>query len=117
MKEMDNKLITHVNEWRAIWKKISADQTPQPALPQVNFDEKTLVACFMGEQRSGGFRIEIQSLSCEGKNFDAKLIHHEPGRNCLLTMALTQPFLVVAIDKCEATNSNFDIEGKLKDCN
>lgn len=53
----------------------------------------TMIIASMGEKRSGGYRIEVESVKDAGRYTEVTLISHEPSG--LVTMALTNPYIVI----------------------
>ena len=59
--------------------------------------DRTLVAAFQGEQRSGGYTITITKLELDGERL---LVHVKlvvPAADAMVTMALTSPAHVVSV--------------------
>lgn len=115
--EEKRMLILDQIAWQALWEQVGSNQIPPPALPEVNFDEKALVALFMGDRGSGGYGQSIKKMEMENGRLVVRLIHGSPGKNCISTMAIVQPYTIVAIDKKYAKDPSFAIEKVVRDCN
>src|SRR5438128_525383 len=53
-------VITNKQQWEKVWTEHSAGRTPQP-LPQVNFERETVIFVTLGQKRTGGYTIKIDS--------------------------------------------------------
>lgn len=95
----------------AWWRRTGATRAPPPA---VDFSHRIVVALFIGERRTGGYRIDVSGVS---RSDDVATVHvreQAPGTNCRTTQALTQPFTVVSMDKVHTVR--FDIRRVEKPC-
>ncbi len=77
------------------------NQYTQTPPPRIDFDSRTVLAVFMGEQRTGGFDIRIEKIREQETHVDVLVQLIRPARDSLRTMALTQPFMMVAISKTD----------------
>lgn len=59
--------------------------------------DRTLVAAFQGEQRSGGYTISITKLELDGERLVVHVTLVVPAADAMVTMALTSPAHVVAV--------------------
>jgi hypothetical protein len=94
-----------IGSLKSIWNKMYPGAV-QPPLPEVNFDTHEVVLFFMGQQSSGGYSFEMISAkdAVNGVNVTVKKI--SPGPECMVTQAITSPFLMVAIEKQSGPQSN-----------
>lgn len=109
-------LITDQASWEALWEQIGSIQSPPPKIPKVDFTEKALVALFMGERNTGGFSQQIEYMQLKNESLKVSIIHALPGKNCMVTEALTQPYLVVSIGKDYAVDPFFSVMNIGRDC-
>jgi hypothetical protein len=77
------------------WAELIGDEEKAPL---VDFAKNSVVFLLAGSRRTGGWRIEPKSVAMEGTTavIDAAIIGPPPGG--IATMALTSPWVVVAID-------------------
>jgi hypothetical protein len=68
-------------------------------IPLVNFDEKTVVAVFMGQKNTGGYSIGIESVTIKGNVAEVQVKETHP--DGMVTMALTNPYCIAVIPKSE----------------
>jgi hypothetical protein len=96
------ELITSEKEWDRVWRTAQGRFEPLPERPTVNFGSSSVIAAFMGERSSSGFKIEIDKIEKKGRTLRVHVKKYEtPG---MLTV-MTQPFTLVRIPK-----SNFKLE-------
>ena len=65
--------------------------TPEPALPDVDFAREMVVVAALGERRSGGYAIVLDSATGRGGTLVVHLRTRSPDARCAVTGALTQP--------------------------
>lgn len=94
-----NRVITNSSEFEQLWKDLHASRSPIPKLPEVNFEEYTVLASMMGVQSSGGFHITIQKVGVSGDMVGVQIEEVEPGQGCITISALTSPFHIVKVPK------------------
>ncbi len=90
------ELIKNEREWEHIWLIAKGLVDPLPSRPTVDFKRQYVIAAFMGQRRSSGYRIEVTSIEKEGKILNVYIKRYEtPG---MLTV-VTNPFTLVRIPK------------------
>jgi hypothetical protein len=90
------KLIKNERQWEDTWRMAMGRQEPLPDKPTVNFDSQYVIAAFMGERSSSGYKIDIDKIEREGKTLRVYVKKFEtPG---MLTV-MTQPFTLVRLPK------------------
>jgi hypothetical protein len=112
----ENKLITDEAAWAGLWEEVGKNRFPAPERPSVDFAQKYVVACFMGMRTSGGHGIEIQSMSLEGSSLQVKVMQESPGRNCMVTDAITHPYIIVTVNKENISEASFEVENRTRNC-
>ena len=93
------------------WKSILGDNIAK----DVNFDEFSAVAVFLGEKPTGGYDIKINSVIEEETAIRVYVEESSPGKKCMVTQAFTSPFEIVKIPKT-GKEAYFDISRKITDC-
>lgn len=109
-------VIQDQEDWSALWSEFSSNVKPAPELPEINFEEELVIACFVGYQNSGGHSIEIKQVYKENGKLVIVRNHIAPGKNCIVTMAITQPYCMIKIPKTEFKSVSFDGETIQNDC-
>ncbi|MFH1777864.1 MAG: protease complex subunit PrcB family protein [Candidatus Omnitrophota bacterium] len=92
-------VITTKEEWSAVWKKVHSLQLSIPVLPEIDFDKEMVIAVFMGEKSSGGYIIEVTKIIKTDKEVVVEIMEKTPAPGTMKTMALTQPYHLVVIEK------------------
>lgn len=103
-------LISDQGTWESMWKNINSISSALPPIPQINFEQTNLIAVSMGMKPSGGFRISVTGFTLTGNTLQVDLEEKHPGKNCGVTLALTQPIQIVKfskIDNVSALNLRF----------
>jgi hypothetical protein len=89
-------LVTNERDWDDIWQKTKGREQPLPSKPSVNFDSQYVIAAFMGQRTSSGYKIEIDSVEKKGRSLKVHVKKYEtPG---MLTV-MTQPFTLVRVPR------------------
>ncbi|MGM0675005.1 MAG: protease complex subunit PrcB family protein [Spirochaetota bacterium] len=100
----------------ALWERVSQTRLPEPDPPAVSFEDEVVVAVFLGERSTGGYSVEIDAVcragpsrtggaqADEGQADKEEAVHlcyteYEPAEDAMVTMALTSPYVLVAIER------------------
>lgn len=110
------KVIQDADSWKALWTEMNSIVMPQPALPEVDFNQKMVVAYFLGTQNYGGHSVKIKQLYMLGDVLQVDVVHTAPGKNCFTTSALTQPHVIVTIDKTAFESTKANLSEVVNDC-
>lgn len=94
--EKANYVINYLDEWTHLLERSHLDVTK---LPEINFTNYTVIAAFMGEQKTGGYKIEIKKIQDSGKEIMVYIKERAPAKGAITTMILTQPYHVVKVKK------------------
>jgi hypothetical protein len=94
-------------EWSVLWAQHSPPMppgvgAPDVAPPSVDFSTEIVAAVFLGTRSSGGYTVSVLSVEAEGE--DGAVVNWEeraPGAGCIVTTALTQPFVLIAMKRVE----------------
>lgn len=77
--------------WREAWAAIWSNHSPTPPLPAVDFTREMIIVVALGERRSGGYSILIDSAAVSDGGLVIWVHTISPGPRCVTTGALTQP--------------------------
>jgi hypothetical protein len=89
-------LVRNEREWDRIWIMAKGKVDPLPDRPTVDFSRNYVIAAFMGERPSSGYRIEIDAIEKRGKFLDVYVKKYEtPG---MLTV-ITNPFYLARLPR------------------
>lgn len=95
--DSERLVIETEGEWKEVWEKVVGFQIPKPKLPEVDFETEMIIAVFMGEQRTGGYSIDITRIIKEEEEIVVQVKEKHPDPDLLVTMALTQPYHIVVV--------------------
>lgn len=88
-------VITSTDELAAAW--------PGSDVPAVDFAREQVVFVALGERRTGGYSVEVTSVTISGDTLVVRYVERRPGPGCLTTQALTTPYHAVAVPRVHAT--------------
>ena len=114
IEEAGHYLIKSQAEWERQVGNIESAQLP--SMTAVDFDRYVLVACFMGMRRNGGFGLQIDGMQLSRGVLQVQVTHTQPGPSCLVTMAITQPFLIVKVPRKGVKEARFRLQQETRDC-
>ena len=83
--------------WALLWPRLVEHSDPMPPLPPVEFPRRLLLVAALGERRSGGFSISIDSVIETPAWILAYVRSTSPGRGCIVTLGFTQPIRIVNV--------------------
>ena len=90
------KLVKNQSEWEDTWLLAKGKIDPLPITPTVDFDQEYVIAAFMGQRTTSGYKIEISAIEKRGKVLDVNVKKYEtPG---MLTV-ITNPYCLVRLSK------------------
>lgn len=86
--------------YASFWSRLHADRASTPSRPEVDFDQRVVVALVLGERRSGGYTTRVaEALASEnGEEIQVQYTETVPGDGCAVTTALTAPYALVAVE-------------------
>ena len=108
LKQSERLIIRDEATWRATWLAIWGTVTPTPALPTIDFDREMVVVAALGERRTGGFGIVVESATVAGADMMVRIRTTAPGPTCVTTLAFTQPVDVARLPRTAAPVSFAD---------
>ena len=94
MKDQTYSDIHNQADFDALWTKAFANQSSAPDKPVVDFSKDMVLAVFIGEQPTGGFRIRISKIDTSGADIEVTVVGVQPGQNCRHPQTSSEPFLI-----------------------
>ena len=96
----ENHVFRTGSSFELFWKRHVARTHSPPTIPIIDFRTCMIVCVMRGEQCSGGYGIEIDSITptimdSKSSSITVRSKLTTPGNDCLTTQALTQPFHLV----------------------
>merc|ERR1711933_111154 len=74
---------------------------PKPILPNINFDTHTVGFVSRGNQPTGGYRIEVQSVENVDGELTVTIQTEDPCEGCMVTQGETQPYHLFQMPKTD----------------
>ena len=68
-------------------------------LPKVDFEKQVVLAVFMGEKNTGGYRIQIRGMKDTGKKIEVSVKTTSPPQDGFSIQVLTQPYEFLIAEK------------------
>lgn len=94
--ERKNYVFRTQEEFQTFWTNtFGIDATA----PYVDFAEQQVIAVFAGERSTGGYRINVDSVSDQGGVRTVTITLTEPGDTCIVTQATSAPYQFVLAPK------------------
>jgi hypothetical protein len=103
IREPIQKVITTEDEWTNLWKKHVSVLVPQPPVPEIEFDQFVVVAIYAGEKNTSGYQVKIKEVLPAGPNITVRYKLVEPPANSFILQVITQPFVLLKIQKPAGT--------------
>lgn len=97
--EKSYKVIRSQEELEKIFKQIEIVGSSKAESVDVNFDKHRVVALFMGTRNTGGFSIGVSDVEVQGDTTYVMVKETGPEPGEMVTMALTNPYSIVKIEK------------------
>jgi len=89
------ELITNNTDWQRAWRNIGGGRP----LPDVNFDTRACIIVYQGQQRTGGYSVEIAEINRDGTRLAVKVREQRPAFGDVTTQVITSPFVAVSISR------------------
>lgn len=94
-------VVTSREQWESLWQQhVINHATPAP-LPNVDFQKFVAVAIFAGEKPTGGYQVVVTEVTGSGTDVLVRYRVNVPSGG--VTLALTQPFVMITIRKPAGT--------------
>ncbi len=87
-----NYIINSPEEWDVLFGESGI-------VPDVDFNEKTVIAVIMGQKPSGGYSVGLKQIEVTEDRIEFMVNETIPGESCIVTEALTNPYQIIAIQK------------------
>ena len=95
-----------------VWTRAFGPDAPPP---RVDFTHERVIVAALGERASGGFGIEVKNAAVEAGELVVDVTSTSPGRDCVVTLALTQPVDMVRV-RARAGSARFREQSLVRDC-
>ena len=110
--EAERAVIREAESLARLWARLGAAQEQ----PNVDFANDVVIVAALGQRPTGGYEIAVRRAAVEQGRLVVEVLSSSPGRNCMTTMALTQPVAVVAVAAAGAEPVEFVEREERRDC-
>lgn len=98
--DIKNTVLRDVKEWAAMWQQLNANMTEAPAMPDVDFGKRMLLAIQTGAASNGCAGVSVvRTAVADGVLHVEYAMAPEPGPDIACLAVITSPAAVVAVDK------------------
>lgn len=97
------RIITNQEDFARYWAEITS--TPSLSAKKFDSDEKMIIVKSFESRNSGGNTYEIKSVSQQGENI--KVQYKVTAPDGMATMAITNPLMLILVDKVEKPQIEF----------
>lgn len=100
-------VIRSEEELAALWRRHGNLQVPLPEPPSIDFEAAMVVAVFLGQRPSTGYRVEIKQIdhapavNGEPSSLMVRAVQAEPTPDAIVAQVVTAPFHIVQADRAE----------------
>jgi hypothetical protein len=101
--------------WQELWSRMNATISPAPPVPAVDFSKDLVLVAAAGTRPTGGFSVAITNAAESGGEVIVNATITSPGRNCIVTQALTSPVHAVTMARRDAPIS-FQVGQEVRNC-
>lgn len=108
-------VIRSSEEWTAAWRELTGMLVPQDPAPELDFGVTSVVLVAMGSRPTGGYVIEVASVTAGDDTLYVTVRETSPGPECIVTQATTSPALAVLVPRVGAEVSFLE-ETATTDC-
>ncbi len=95
--ESFERQITDESDWQHFWQQLQGNTSPAADVPEVDFEQYSLIAVGLGDRPDGSYGLEIDRVRQQGEEL---VVHYLETRSCgMATMAITQPYQIIRIER------------------
>ena len=101
-------------EWAKLWAAHRVNARGDTKPPEIDFTREMAVFVEMGQQRTGGYSVEIVKVVPADKTLKIFVKSKSPPKGAMVTQALTASFHIVAVPRSELTPEFLEAEESAK---
>jgi hypothetical protein len=102
-------------DWDDFWADHKSIIDPDSEQPEVDFSNYDVIAVIDKEEPTGGFMMEIKAVEEHNGKLNVRITKTEPGPDCVVTQALTQPFHIIRTGK-SSLQPRMVLTTRISDC-
>jgi hypothetical protein len=109
-------VVRNAGRWEQLWTTVTADVSPAPPLPAVDFSRRIVIVVAMGERPAdSGYDTAIDGVYEADGRLYVVVREVTPGARCGISQAATHPVAVVLAPRVD-TYVNFVERAEVRDC-
>ncbi len=112
--ERGEQVVRDPAAWSALWRRMTAGQSPS-SIPTVDFGGEMVLVAAMGLRSSGGYAVTIDRVESTAAGLTAYVTHQSPGPRCGAITAVTQPVDVARIPRSDRP-VRWNVREVVRDC-
>lgn len=112
--ERGEQVVREGAAWSALWRRMTAGQSPAP-VPPVDFGSEMVLVAAMGQRPSGGYVATIDRVESTPSGLTVHVTHEGPGPRCGTIAAVTAPVDVARIPRSEKP-VRWSVRQAVRDC-
>ena len=94
-------VITNQSEWKQLWARHNVAEKSAEKIPPVDFGKEMVVCITIGQQRTGGYRIEITDVETDAEKLRITYRRYAPPPDGINLQVITSPFHFVTVPKSD----------------
>ena len=110
-----NLVITDNKQLDSLWSKAFSGYE-EAVKPVVDFSKNSVVVLFLGTVKSGGHSVSITAIQNEKGIIKVEGEHKIPGKSCIATTAIENPYYIALTDPALSGIPEFTIKIKEYEC-
>jgi len=99
--ETQQVVIRNTGDWQKLWNQIHSSREPMPTVPVIDFSSNMVIGYFLGQRSTGGYSVSIEDIKESNDEIVVTISTTMPGRNSIVSQALTSPYAIQAIPKSD----------------
>jgi hypothetical protein len=103
-------------EWEEFWNRAHMGREPRPPLPPVDFEQNMVLVVSVRNQPARGSSLTIASITNTAGLLRVRTQERMDGPNCLSSVAVTQPYVIVSLPRLNQSGLTFDLSSRTVDC-
>lgn len=93
------RIVQNELEMQTLWEDYAGNEVNLLFLPKIDFQQKNLIAVFLGKRESTGFKVDIDKIEEQKDNILVHLKEIEPSNGSQFKDEETEPFLFIELKK------------------
>jgi hypothetical protein len=90
-------LVNSQDQLTNLWYKAYGSQLTVPPVPSIDFSRETVIAVFDGQKPTGGYGLQVRSVTVENGELYVDLVKQQPQQGQVTTQSLTSPWLLIHV--------------------